>query len=716
MKDKVLKYLAKGFWVFPLHCIERGQCTCGVQNCSNAGKHPRLKKGLKGASNDQEQIAQWFDDDAPRSNVGIVTGEISGITVIDIDVADGKMGAATWQELISEHGEPNTLMSKTGSGGMHVVFKYNSALKTSSNTLGDGVDVRNDGGYIVAPPSLHQCGGEYEWLNWHESIKTLPAYLTKSKGKQKRKKDTIYTSKYTLDQVEAMLEHVQADDRGMWRNVGIILGREFDRSEDAWKLYQAWSEKDGGKKGTGHDERMEECFYKISQDGAQKELSIATIVKEAIGGGWVPDGGAVPIEQFIYYGPGNNFIYRPTGSHWLANAVDAAVSTVNDGGKIVKASSWIKNNRLATSMTSEPLIDQDYMSGRDCHEGEIIESPGAAVFNRFRKATIELGDEKLATPFIEHVRRAFNKDGDADQFFDYMAHRVQKIGEKPRFALLIAGEQGVGKDTAIAMCIPAIGRWNVKETNPKDIESSYNSYASAALIRISEAANLQDTSKWAFNEQVKVLIAGSPDYVNINPKYGHQHSMRMYCGVVITTNHLNTGIYIPEDDRRYDVISCATPQEMGLSNIEDRKSYFEQLWGWFYDDRGKNHVAAFLNKRDLSKFSADGGQRRTDAHKSVVAISFSVDEWIEDILEEAGNPDAIRSDYIISKALQMGEKEQSVKRKMMHALKRSDYVQLKNNGSKSGRWKINGQVFRVYIKNGVNVSSVKIDQLLGGVF
>lgn len=695
------EYATLGWYVFPLHSVDDNlKCTCGNPTCSDAGKHPRVARGLKEASRDLAKIEAWFGEDAPPANIGVVTGEISGITVIDIDIGEGKFGAESWAEAIKDHGEPQTLMAETGSGGMHVVFKYNSALKTASNVLGKGVDCRNDGGYIVAAPSRHRSGGFYKWLNWGDELATLPAHLSRRKETRGRKrKDDMYRGKYTIEQISSMLEVVPADDRDLWRSVGIILGREFNRVDEAWQVYQQWADKVGGKKGRNHDEIMHEAFYVLSQESAEKELSVGTIVKAAIDNGWAPTAGEVPINTFVYYGPGNNFIYRPTNSLWITPAVDAAVSPVNENGRIIKASEWLQKNQLVTSMTKDPSIDEDYLKGHDCVEGEIIESSGAALFNTYRRPTIELGDAKLATPFVNHVKNVFNKEGDADQFLDYMAHRVQKPWEKPRFALLIAGGQGVGKDTAVEFCVPSIGVWNVSSIDPAAFETNFNEYAAATLVRISEAANLHEMSKWAFNERTKVLIAGSPDTCTVNPKYGQKFSVRMFCGVIITTNHLATGIYIPEDDRRYDVIEAATMQEMGLDDKDTKDNYFIELWEWFLSG-GKNHVAAFLNERDISNFSASNGQRKTEAHRIVVSEGMSSDAWLVDIIDELGSPTAIRGDTIITKAVATGEKEGDVRRKMNNAIGRCGYISFKNKNTKDGRWKIEGKNISVYVKVG----------------
>ena len=336
--------------------------------------------------------------------------------------------------------------------------------------------------------------------------------------------------------------------------------------------------------------------------------------------------------------------------------------------------------------------------------------PGAAIFNTYRKSTIELGDARMAGPFLKHCQRLFKGPGDCDQFLNYMAHRVQKPWEKPRFALMLAGGQGIGKDTAVEFCMPAIGVWNVANIEPNAFDSSYNDYAAATLIRINEAANLHDMSKWAFNERTKVLIAGSPDIVRINPKYGKQYVVKMYCGVIITTNNLSTGIYIPPDDRRYDVIDCATMEEMGLSEENERREYFTNLWEFFHHD-GAKHVAAYLHERTLNGFSASNGQRKTAAHKEVIRMNGSSDDWLDDILDGLGYPDYVRGDWVMDRAESGGEKRTEVSKRVTPTLARLGYTRYNNPDTRDGRWRANNQKFTLYIRKGVTPDANILDKL-----
>ena len=106
-----------------------------------------------------EQIEEWFSK--PGVNIGLITGEISGIGVVDIDVdkLTGKFSAEA-EELIKKL--PPTLTSITGGGGRHYFYRLTKPLK-SYNGIMKGVDIKADGGYVMLPPSVHESGREYKY-------------------------------------------------------------------------------------------------------------------------------------------------------------------------------------------------------------------------------------------------------------------------------------------------------------------------------------------------------------------------------------------------------------------------------------------------------------------------------------------------------------------------------------------------------------------------
>jgi len=520
-----------------------------------------------------------------------------------------------------------------------------------------------------------------------------------------------------------MLAVIPADDRDDWRNFGIILGREFDRSDAAWEAYCAWADKWTGRRQANHDETMRDCFHVRSQEEAVgASLSLGSIVKKAVEHGWTPgSSGKVPIESLVYYADANAYIYKPTGRYWVQETVNKCCAPVPRDGQLLAPAAWLDENRRVTSITKDPTLATGVIEGFDCLDGHLVPSPGAAVYNMYKPGTVESGNAGLAQPWIDHVRRVFDKVGDADQFFDYAAHLVQRPGVKIRFALLIAGEQGTGKDTAIEFCVPAIGAWNVASVAPSVLQKDFNEAAASTLLRINEAADARDTNRWALNESLKNLIAGSPDWMRINPKYGRTYTVRLYGGIVVTTNHLTSSIHIPPDDRRYDIIEAADKASMGLASKADEEKYFHELWGWFKAG-GAQHVAAWLRQRDLARFSPNTGQRKTAAHARTVSVGQVQDHWLSDALEamrgeeDIDFPEVVRSDRIVQHAIDhAGMKVAELSRLMPHAMDRAGYVQVVSKRS-DGRWSLTARgamgdpVKRrvtVYARRGVSQEAVE---------
>jgi putative DNA primase/helicase len=162
-----LAYARRGWAVFPLHHPVNDRCSCGEPDCGNVAKHPRyhkadLQHGLKDATTDLEQIRRWWTR-WPQANIGVVTGAISGLVVLDIDPRNG--GHLSLEDLQAEHSKlPHTIESQTGGGGRHLFFKHpGGKVRSGSDKLGPGLDLKADGGYIVAPPSLHASGLQYVW-------------------------------------------------------------------------------------------------------------------------------------------------------------------------------------------------------------------------------------------------------------------------------------------------------------------------------------------------------------------------------------------------------------------------------------------------------------------------------------------------------------------------------------------------------------------------
>lgn len=117
----------------------------------------------------QERLAEPGEIDAwyrrwPDANVGIVTGRVSGLVVVDVDVHHG--GAESLGRLETDLGSlPRTVEALTGGGGRHFYFAHPGGVVPNRVGLALGIDVRGDGGCVVAPPSVHASGRRYAWVS-----------------------------------------------------------------------------------------------------------------------------------------------------------------------------------------------------------------------------------------------------------------------------------------------------------------------------------------------------------------------------------------------------------------------------------------------------------------------------------------------------------------------------------------------------------------------
>ena len=154
------RYVARGFAVVPMHLATGGRCSCMRPDCPSPGKHPRVRwQRFERQAPAAAQVASWWRR-WPDASVGVITGTVSRLLVLDVDPRNG--GAETMAALEERGGAlPAAPETRTGGGGRHLWFALGAPL--ASGPLGPGVDVKADGGIVIAPPSRHASGGVYEW-------------------------------------------------------------------------------------------------------------------------------------------------------------------------------------------------------------------------------------------------------------------------------------------------------------------------------------------------------------------------------------------------------------------------------------------------------------------------------------------------------------------------------------------------------------------------
>jgi Family of unknown function (DUF5906) len=414
------------------------------------------------------------------------------------------------------------------------------------------------------------------------------------------------------------------------------------------------------------------------------------------------EGTGVTIDDFVAYMPQHVYIFTPCREPWPAASINARLEPMPVLGKdgrpkrrkgkaiTVSASTWLDQNRPVECMTwapDYPLLIKD----RLVVDSGWIEREGVTCFNHYRPPRIQLGDASKAGPWIEHVRKIYPED--ADHIIAWLAHRVQRSGEKINHALVLGGAQGIGKDTMLAPLKHAVGPWNFHDVDPLQLLAPFNPFLKSVILRVNEARDLGEFDRFKFYHHTKNLIAAPPETLYVNEKNIRQYYVFNVLGFLITTNHKTDGIYLPTDDRRHYVAWSNYTKE------DFTPDYWNALWDWYYDG-GFEHVAAYLAELDISDFDPKAPPPKTPAFWNIVNASTPPeDAELMDVIDALGNPDALTLPHLIAKAtgktadLLMDHKS---RRAIPHRLERCGYVSVR--GPSDDQWKIGGKRHTVYAK------------------
>jgi hypothetical protein len=257
MLEAALAYAQAEFKVFPTYSIRNGACACGGAKGCNPGKHPignLAPRGVLDATDDLGVVNRWWAQ-VPDANIGLATGKLSKVVVLDVD---GPIGEETLAKIEQKHGLlPPTSQVRTGKG-RHLYFCYpqNETKVKSVARKKLGLDVRADGGYVIAPPSIHESGHQYTFLE--DSAKALtecPAWVvayangnltiddptTDARGQRTKTEDapTPYNEGEEA-RLRAALAFIPADDRDTWRDMGAAL-HSLGWGEKGLEIWTDWS-------------------------------------------------------------------------------------------------------------------------------------------------------------------------------------------------------------------------------------------------------------------------------------------------------------------------------------------------------------------------------------------------------------------------------------------------------------------------------------------
>jgi uncharacterized protein DUF5906 len=425
----------------------------------------------------------------------------------------------------------------------------------------------------------------------------------------------------------------------------------------------------------------------------------------------------VNLEDFFAFMPMHNYVFVPCRTPWPAVSVNARIPPValfdadgnpvlDDKGKQkhIPAATWLDQNRPVEQMTWAPghpiLIRDQLIDG-----GGWMPRTGVACLNLYRPPLPISGNPAGAERWLNHVYTVYPDD--AEHIIRWLAHRVQRPAEKLNHAIVLGGEQGIGKDSLLEPVKRGVGAWNWQEENPSTIlDGRFNSYLKAVVLRLSEARDLGDFDRFRFYDHMKAIIAAPPDILRINEKHIREHYIPNLCGVIITTNHKTDGIFLSEDDRRH-FVAWSPRKRRDFTN-----TYWTELWHYYDRDGGTDDVAAFLAQIDLSSFNPKAPPPQTPAFWDIVSVGRQPeDAEMADALDLLNNPNAVTLTQIINNTKNsFGQpsdfglwlSDRANRRRIAHRLETCGYVAVRNPTADDGLWKIGERRQTIYALASLN--------------
>ena len=215
--------------------------------------------------------------------------------------------------------------------------------------------------------------------------------------------------------------------------------------------------------------------------------------------------------------------------------------------------------------------------------------------------------------------------------------------------------------------------------------------------RINEARDLGEVDRYAFYHHSKVIIAAPPDVLRVDEKHLRETYAANVCGVVMTTNHLGDGLYLPADDRRHYVAWSPRTRD------DFSGDYWSNLYRW-YSTGGIGHVCAYLAAIDTSSFDPKAPPPKTPAFWTAVAAGDAPESGeLRDVIDAMNGPDVMTLQHIIDAAtdqklfdLADELKERKARRALPHKLERVGYVPVRNPDADDGLFKLHGRRQAVY--------------------
>lgn len=622
MLDAALAYASRGLAVFPL---------------AEGTKIPCIQGGFTKATTDPEQIRAFWSV-RPNCNIGIATGGMSnGLVVVDVDLDNdkGEDGYVTLRAWESEHGElPEGACATTPRGGMHLYFVSDEPISCSTNQE-KGVDVRADGGFVVAPPSVRDDGRAYEWdLHIEDygipradaNVKAFIADMQEGRIEAKRfelpdrirdgeRNDTLYRYACSLQ------AHSVPDDVIVASVVGVnrtLCDRPLDDAECEKIVNSALSKKKGPSDETAAARRSVYRMLDCNDKGApyQTITNCMTVLTNDVR----------LAGRFGY----NTVAYTKTIETpvpWDASAATRQITDVDYSQftAYLESEYGIGNKSKAIDAIANVCSQNRYNP-----IAEWLESLKWDGEPRTRGLLpLFLGCEE--TDYNTEVIELFMRGAIA---------RALEPGTKFDHMVVLVGKQGIGKSMFLRR-LAHKNDWFNDNFNTIDGDTAVEKLRGMWMV---EMAELLATKKAKEIESIKAFVTSRVD--TIRPKYARETEQRpRVCVIAGTTNDFDF-LSDPTGNRRFIPVHCLADEPQEVLFEDSAQDFFDACWAEVYA-RWKEGERSLVLPRRFEKIADAMRDTHTEDDPRVALIQ----DFLDAKMQRSADPEDVSARVCVTELL-----------------------------------------------------------------
>jgi hypothetical protein len=693
MLSAALQYAQSGYAVLPLWWpINEKQCACGNPNCRSVGKHPigvLVPNGVKDATTDLATVQAWWTR-YPQANIGIACGKISGIIVVDLDGEAGEATLARLKETRGARPQDSGWQVITGRG-RHLYYKYTEGIDVRTKQL-DGLEVRCDDAYVVAPPSLHKSGKRYSWdistTSRDQSLPPLPDYLidfarlgaavftpdnviTLSKNRRRNRNLTAAAANLATPPPEAPYE-VQCvrmalaclpietvDDRDHWFRLGCAL--KWTRWQCARELWD-----DCSKRSTKFDPiDQEKTWNSIEATRDDREvITLGTLFALAKQHRYIPPLAApIPVDNeepesvkdkvaelneryFVIKNLGGKaaigeFVDSPDGRGKTLSVMSEAsfkLAYRNQWVGVVDPEKNVLRKNLASYWVAHPRRRQYESIDFEPDRPQMLPGNKLNVWQGWGVEAKEGNWSKMWEHIWDVI--AGGNPTTAQDLLQLMAWKVQHPGERPEIALALQGEKGCGKGIFVHAFASLFNPHSLYISNQDHLTGKFNAHLEGKLIVYS------DEAFWAGDKRGESVIKSliTEDIVAIERKGFDVYQAKNRAMIIFAANN-DWIIPATGGECRFLVLECSNKYAKGQMADSQRNQYFANLQHEITHG-GREAMLYYLRHFILGSWHPRQAHDTEGLRRQKYLSLPPVMQWIERFLQEGHLPGFLSSSHL----------------------------------------------------------------------